>query len=76
MNPELEILTRFFSITGAQSIIHFGEAIVPGHDHDAVFSYRKAFAIFFCILPSLFVVTVGPVAMKIVRELLPMMMAI
>ena len=28
---------------------------------------------FLCILPSLFVVTVGPVAMKIVRELIPMM---
>jgi tight adherence protein C len=27
----------------------------------------------FCILPSLFVVTVGPVAMKIMRELIPMM---
>jgi len=34
---------------------------------------KLIFPIFFCILPSLFVVTVGPVAMKIVRELLPMM---
>src|SRR5579864_8403297 len=34
---------------------------------------KLVFPIFFCILPSLFVVTVGPVAMKIVRELLPMM---
>jgi tight adherence protein C len=34
---------------------------------------KLVFPIFFCILPSLFVVTVGPVAMKIVRELMPMM---
>src|SRR5579872_2115304 len=34
---------------------------------------KLIFPIFFCILPSLFVVTVGPVIMKIVRELVPMM---
>jgi len=34
---------------------------------------KLIFPIFFCILPSLFVVTVGPVAMRIVRELVPMM---
>ncbi|MGH9628715.1 MAG: type II secretion system F family protein, partial [Bryobacteraceae bacterium] len=34
---------------------------------------KLVFPIFFCILPSLFVVTVGPMAMKIVRELVPMM---
>jgi tight adherence protein C len=34
---------------------------------------KLIFPIFFCILPSLFVVTVGPVAVKIVRELVPMM---
>src|SRR5487761_2355774 len=34
---------------------------------------KLIFPIFFCILPSHFVVTVGPVAMKIVRELVPMM---
>jgi len=34
---------------------------------------KLVFPIFFCILPSLFIVTVGPVAAKIVRELLPMM---
>ncbi|MEQ1885157.1 MAG: type II secretion system F family protein [Bryobacteraceae bacterium] len=37
---------------------------------------KLIFPIFFCILPTLFVVTVGPVAMKIVRELLPMMQSI
>lgn len=34
---------------------------------------KLVFPIFFCILPSLFVVTVGPVAVKISRELVPMM---
>lgn len=37
---------------------------------------KLVFPIFFCILPSLFVVTVGPVAVKIVRELVPMMNSI
>jgi tight adherence protein C len=34
---------------------------------------KLVFPIFFCILPSLFVVTVGPVIVRITRELLPMM---
>jgi tight adherence protein C len=34
---------------------------------------KLVFPIFFCILPSLFVVTVGPVFVRISRELLPMM---
>lgn len=37
---------------------------------------KLVFPIFFCILPSLFVVTVGPVAVRIVRELIPMMESI
>jgi len=37
---------------------------------------KLVFPIFFCILPSLFVVTVGPVVMKIIRELIPMMQSI
>jgi tight adherence protein C len=34
---------------------------------------KLVFPIFFCILPSLFVVTVGPITVKIIRELVPMM---
>ena len=34
---------------------------------------KLVFPIFFCILPSLFVVTVGPVIVRIMRDLLPMM---
>jgi tight adherence protein C len=34
---------------------------------------KLVFPIFFCILPALFVVTVGPVIVRISRELLPMM---
>jgi len=37
---------------------------------------KLVFPIFFCILPSLFVVTVGPMAVKIMRELVPMMNSI
>jgi tight adherence protein C len=37
---------------------------------------KLIFPIFFCILPSLFVITVGPVVMKIIRELVPMMNSI
>jgi tight adherence protein C len=34
---------------------------------------KLVFPIFFCILPSLFVVTVGPMVGKIMRDLIPMM---
>ncbi len=34
---------------------------------------KLVFPIFFCIMPSLFVVTVGPMVIKIMRELIPMM---
>ena len=48
-----------------------GDEIVMGDM--AKLGVKLIFPIFFCILPSLFLVTVGPVAMKIVRELVPMM---
>jgi tight adherence protein C len=34
---------------------------------------KLVFPIFFCILPSLFIITVGPISVKIVREVVPMM---
>ena len=34
---------------------------------------KLVFPIFFCVLPSLFIVTVGPVLIRLVRDLLPMM---
>ena len=34
---------------------------------------KLVFPIFFCILPALFVVTVGPVVVRIMRDLIPMM---
>ncbi len=34
---------------------------------------KLIFPIFFCILPTLFIVTVGPIGVRIVRELVPMM---
>jgi len=37
---------------------------------------KLVFPIFFCILPSLFVVTVGPMAFKVIRELIPMINSI
>jgi tight adherence protein C len=42
----------------------------------AQLSVKLVFPIFFFILPSLFVITVGPVVVRIVRDLLPMMKAL
>ena len=51
----------------------FESSTTVAEEKAAKLGVKLIFPIFFCILPSLFVVTVGPVAMKIVRELIPMM---
>jgi tight adherence protein C len=38
----------------------------------AKIAVKLVFPIFFCILPSLFVVTVGPVLTRLIRDLIPM----
>jgi tight adherence protein C len=33
---------------------------------------KLVFPIFFCVLPTLFVVTIGPVIIRLIRDLIPM----
>ena len=43
-----------------------------GRGAAAKLAVKLVFPIFFCVLPSLFVVTIGPVMTRLVRDLIPM----
>jgi tight adherence protein C len=38
----------------------------------AKLAVKLVFPIFFCVLPTLFVVTIGPVIVRLIRDLIPM----
>lgn len=70
-----------FGTSIAQSLRNHSEYMRTAARQDAETRAAKigiklVFPIFFCILPALFVVTVGPVVVRILRDLLPMMNAI
>ncbi len=67
-----------FGTSIAQSLRNHSEFMRTAARQDAETRAAKigiklVFPIFFCILPALFVVTVGPVVVRIMRDLLPMM---
>jgi tight adherence protein C len=67
-----------FGTSIAQSLRNHSEYMRTAARQDAETRAAKigiklVFPIFFCILPALFVVTVGPVVVRIMRDLLPMM---
>lgn len=67
-----------FGTSIAQSLRNHSEYMRTAARQDAETRAAKigiklVFPIFFCILPALFVVTVGPVVVRIIRDLIPMM---
>jgi len=67
-----------FGTSIGQSLRHHSEYIRTMARQDAETRAAKigvklVFPIFFCILPALFVVTVGPVVVRIMRDLIPLM---
>lgn len=71
------IQTDRFGTSIAQSLRGHSEymrvmARQRAEEQAAKLAVKLVFPIFFCILPSLFVVTVGPVITQMVRDLLPM----
>ena len=76
-NAEAETRNREEYYTDLRTAVSTEESTtvqrITAEEKAAKLGVKLIFPIFFCILPSLFVVTVGPVAMKIIRELVPMM---
>ena len=71
------IQTDRFGTSIAQSLRGHSEymrvmARQRAEERAAKLAVKLVFPIFFCVLPSLFVVTVGPVLTRLVRDLIPM----
>ena len=68
---------RFGTSIGASLRDHSGYMRVMAHqraeEQAAKLPVKLVFPVFFCILPSLFVVTLGPVMTKMIRDLLPLL---
>ena len=71
------VQTDRFGTSVAQSLRSHAEylrtaARQRAEERAAKLAIKLVFPIFFCVLPSLFVVTVGPVMTRLIRDLLPM----
>ncbi len=71
------VQTDRFGTSVAQSLRGHSEymrvmARQRAEERAAKLAVKLVFPIFFCVLPSLFVVTVGPVMTRLIRDLLPM----
>jgi tight adherence protein C len=74
------VQTDRFGTSVAQSLRGHAEylrtmARQRAEERAAKLAVKLVFPIFFCILPALFVVTVGPVITRLVRDLFPMIEA-